>query len=425
LAVKEVVMATIVRWSFVLAVIGALAVLAACSPPEDAPLTPESVSQYRFKGEAVDAYFFFWNGCLSGHLDVFASNGVQKFSGGRPVTFSQAVVYLSSYDYCTDSYRFGFGYADLDKGEFSVDNKLNAARLTKTFLMEDYYAGGFELGLDILWTGEGVVIRVKESGQDDGDGYRFKYRFNGTQRNAMVEGSASLDGSSLNLSGHGRLYQTQQGVMYITQENKLPPSIQYFYAEPQFIAPGESATLHWSADGKRTLVNIEPDVGPVAPEGSVTVSPAETTTYVLTATNRNGSVSHAATVYVVIPDPDEDDRPEDATAITLDFFSPELRIAPGDMDWFRFTLAEPTAMTVTADIEASVLGSTLDSVLGLFDDLLNPLAINDDWDSLDSYLELTLEPGTYYLAVSGFPDFGFVGDHFQHGFYYLSVTATP
>jgi hypothetical protein len=403
-------MATIVRWSAVLAVLGALAVLAACSPPEDAPLTPESVSQYRFKGEAVDAYLFFWNGCSYGYLDVFASNGVQKFSGGRPVTFSQAVVYLYSYDYCTDSYRFGSGYADLDKGEFSVDNKLNAARLTKTFLMEDYYAGGFELGLDILWTGEGVLIRVKESGQDDGDGYRFKYRFNGIQRNAMVEGSASLDGSSLNLSGHGRLYQTQQGVMYIMQENKLPPSIQYFYAEPQFIAPGESATLYWSVDGKRSHVSIEPEVGVVATEGSVSVSPTETTTYVLTATNRNGSVDAYATVYVLAADPYEpNDAPADATPIGLHAYLSDLTLLPGDVDWFSFSLPETTY------VYASLWSPNLSIVSALFDGAQSEVARSDDW----GYLSASLAPGDYYLAVSAHPDTSFTGDHTQQGFYEL------
>jgi hypothetical protein len=137
--------------------------------------------------------------------------------------------------------------------------------------------------------------------------------------------------------------------------------------------------------------------------------------------------SYSLDIAVVPPPvPDEhepNDTPAQATAITLPFSSTELTITPGDVDWFTFTLA--STATVTVDIDAAMLGSTLDSYIGIFDAGLNLLSFSDDHDYFDSWLEASLTAGAYYVAVTGFPDSGFTGDHDRNGFYYLSVTATP
>ncbi len=76
-----------------------------------------------------------------------------------------------------------------------------------------------------------------------------------------------------------------------------PPSIQSFTASPSTINSGESATLSWSVTDADT-VSIDRGVGPVAPSGSQTVSPAQTSTYTLTAVNQDGSSTRTATVTV-------------------------------------------------------------------------------------------------------------------------------
>jgi hypothetical protein len=124
------------------------------------------------------------------------------------------------------------------------------------------------------------------------------------------------------------------------------------------------------------------------------------------------------------------DSPGWATPVALDYASSGLTITAGDVDWFTFSLTEAT--TIIADIDAQVRGSFLDSALGLFDDQLNQIAYNDivcndddSFCSLDAYLEVHLEPGSYYLAVSGYPDYDFTGAHAQSGFYFLKATASP
>jgi hypothetical protein len=69
------------------------------------------------------------------------------------------------------------------------------------------------------------------------------------------------------------------------------PVIEFFDAEPEFLAPGQSSVLSCSVVGA-SLVEIDQDIGPVALEGSRSVSPSEDTIYRLIAVNgsRNRSV---------------------------------------------------------------------------------------------------------------------------------------
>jgi predicted outer membrane repeat protein len=77
-------------------------------------------------------------------------------------------------------------------------------------------------------------------------------------------------------------------------------------------------------------------------------------------------------------------------------------IAPG-LDIDLFELQVNAGNFITADIDAQVNGSTLDSYLRLFDDSGTELAANDDADGTDSALSfLAPSTGTYYVGVSSF-----------------------
>lgn len=80
-----------------------------------------------------------------------------------------------------------------------------------------------------------------------------------------------------------------------------PPVINTFTADPVYIQPGQTVNLTWTVSDvlqREMDVVITPAIGTVSSSGSYTVSPAETTTYTLTATNVDGSVSANATVTV-------------------------------------------------------------------------------------------------------------------------------
>lgn len=77
------------------------------------------------------------------------------------------------------------------------------------------------------------------------------------------------------------------------------PVIRYFRAEPQEIAPGESARLLWDLEGASGGAYLSPggEKGIVAP-GQMTVTPEKTTTYQLLARNSAGETKAEVTVKV-------------------------------------------------------------------------------------------------------------------------------
>ena len=82
----------------------------------------------------------------------------------------------------------------------------------------------------------------------------------------------------------------------VTVIQPLPPTISSFAASPASITAGGSSTLSWSVDGA-TSVSIAPDIG-VVTGNSVSVSPASTTAYVLTASNPFSSSTRTISVTV-------------------------------------------------------------------------------------------------------------------------------
>lgn len=76
-----------------------------------------------------------------------------------------------------------------------------------------------------------------------------------------------------------------------------PPQVS-FTAGPGSIDYGQSSTLYWSVTGS-TSVTIDHGVGSVDPAGSIIVSPAETSTYTLTATGPGGTTVSRARIDVL------------------------------------------------------------------------------------------------------------------------------
>ncbi len=75
------------------------------------------------------------------------------------------------------------------------------------------------------------------------------------------------------------------------------PVVKFFTANPYVIRQGESATLSWQTIGGSS-VSIDKNVGTVAGEGTTQVSPAVTTTYMLTVISPDGGQFQTVTVNV-------------------------------------------------------------------------------------------------------------------------------
>ena len=74
----------------------------------------------------------------------------------------------------------------------------------------------------------------------------------------------------------------------------------------------------------------------------------------------------------------------------------------GDYDWWGVSMNG--GWTISIDLDATdALGSSLDPVVGVYDSTGALLAMNDDFWSLDSYLEFTAPSGgIYYVVVRSF-----------------------
>jgi hypothetical protein len=75
------------------------------------------------------------------------------------------------------------------------------------------------------------------------------------------------------------------------------PKISYFTAAPSTIKLGEKSTLSWEVHNT-TKVEIDVGIGLVDSNGSIEVSPSETTHYTLTAWNQEYNYEHQALVTV-------------------------------------------------------------------------------------------------------------------------------
>jgi hypothetical protein len=77
------------------------------------------------------------------------------------------------------------------------------------------------------------------------------------------------------------------------------PSIQLFRVTGPAVSRGGIAELNWAV-ADATEISVTPDVGSVT-GNRVRVAPRVTTTYVLTARNRNGFVSQCRRITVIAP----------------------------------------------------------------------------------------------------------------------------
>jgi len=82
-----------------------------------------------------------------------------------------------------------------------------------------------------------------------------------------------------------------------TEAGTLPARILEFKAEPASIKPGDATTLTWAVENPRTT-SIDPTVGRAAPRGVLKITPKATTTYTLTVTGVNGTLTRVVTVNV-------------------------------------------------------------------------------------------------------------------------------
>jgi hypothetical protein len=86
-----------------------------------------------------------------------------------------------------------------------------------------------------------------------------------------------------------------------TQEVFIPEPVVTFSVSPTSIIRGNATTLSWNITGNLSSVSINQGIGNVAASGTRSVSPTETTTYIITATGEGGTTTQSVTVIVYQP----------------------------------------------------------------------------------------------------------------------------
>ena len=120
----------------------------------------------------------------------------------------------------------------------------------------------------------------------------------GTGASWQVPSTSPLVGvnHTLNVSISDRVGNQASAVSQFAVGVNLPPTVS-ITANPTEITGGDSTVLTWTSSYADS-VSIDNGIGPVVPNGSVTVSPEETTTYTITASGANGTATDSVTVAV-------------------------------------------------------------------------------------------------------------------------------
>lgn len=96
-------------------------------------------------------------------------------------------------------------------------------------------------------------------------------------------------------------------------------------------------------------------------------------------------------------------------------------LTAGDIDYICITMPQGVALTaLTVSVPPDF--TNVNTVIGVFDS--GGVLIDSDDNSGPgdfSFVEVQLAPGTYYIGITGAPDFAFMGDHDIEGGYKLIV----
>jgi RHS repeat-associated protein len=259
----------------------------------------DSGSAYVFKRESTDWFeqakltasdgaagdYFGWSVSISGDYVVtgaYKADGIESDTGAAYVFKRQGVEWIQetrltasdggASDYFGISVSIGGGYAIV--GAYRDDD------------------GGSDSGSAYLFKREDTDwVEEEKLTATDGEPGDYFGRAVAINWDAAIVG-AYRDDDSGSESGSAYIYPIM-GAAALTVG---------ISADPDLIMAWESSTLTWTSENADTC-SIEPDFGAVDLSGSTTVSPAETTTYTITATGSLGTVTDSVTVAVTYPVP--------------------------------------------------------------------------------------------------------------------------
>ncbi|MBI1353631.1 MAG: OmpA family protein [Acidobacteria bacterium] len=162
-------------------------------------------------------------------------------------------------------------------------------------------------------------------------------------------GSVDLSGTSTVVVNETTTYTltAKKGDKTITETrtvtvNALAARVISFVATPVTIEKGQASVLAWETENADNVtIDVQQgsgaSLGSVGASGTATVSPAETTTYKITASNSYGSVARTVTVQVTQP----------GMPRILNFVSTPQEIDPGEFSTLSWEVEDATDVTIS------------------------------------------------------------------------------
>ncbi|MBS1827263.1 MAG: Ig-like domain-containing protein [Acidobacteria bacterium] len=221
------------------------------------------------------------------------------------------------------------GYGLHDLGGFNAQTDPRFAQPT---------AIPFAFSPDQIWTRTKKVSDVLSS---------YRARYTPAAGSPLIGAGDPQDGASINIGAVGNGEPADQfGRFLNTTPPPASPVITSFTANPATIQAGQSATLNWSVTGATSL-SIAPAPGAVNGT-SVSVTPASTTTYTLTATNTAGSVTASTTITVNTTTP----------SVSVTIAPSTISILTGGTQQFTATVSNASNTAVTWSATGGSITST-------------------------------------------------------------------
>jgi len=134
-----------------------------------------------------------------------------------------------------------------------------------------------------------------------GSGYSGTFTISGfldPNTTYFFHGTASTSG--------GAIYAWAQASVSVSWVTIEPPVITSFVTNNEEITAGETSTLVWTISNNPTTASIDQGIGVVSANAAITVSPTQTTTYTLSASNVAGSATSKSVTVTVYPKPEID-----------------------------------------------------------------------------------------------------------------------
>jgi hypothetical protein len=155
------------------------------------PSAARALTMSKFKGLGATTSFVSIDWCIQTNVDIFTAEGRLKDEPGQPRLVSSVNIYISRYDFCTDTQvLYVDAVADLAEPDLQIAPRLGDAVLNTTLHVQDTVTGNsFDVAIEIAWAGMGPTTRARHNFHFGDATCKVQDRYNAVERGAVATGS--------------------------------------------------------------------------------------------------------------------------------------------------------------------------------------------------------------------------------------------